>query len=75
MKSIYANNVIVGMGEIGRLVFQEITVQAGVEVSETVSQIAIPVEVLRNLYLVIGQTIKAFDENIAKQAETNKGMN
>ena len=75
MSHIYANSVGVGIAEIGRLTFQEVTIQAGIEVSEVVAQLAIPIEVLRNLHLVIGQTIKNFDDNMVKQAEVNKGMN
>lgn len=74
MGHIYANGVMVGMAEMGRFSFKEVTNDGNGERVVDVAQIAVPVEIFRNMYAIMGQTIQAYDDNMAKQAETNKKL-
>lgn len=74
--SLYVNNVNVGLSEMARLEFMETIPNENINLVETVHVVTLSmhVEFLRNLHLIIGQTLDRHDENIANLSK-NKDVN
>jgi hypothetical protein len=69
--TLYANKLMVGIGEIGRLNFFEET--NGVD--KLVVSLAIPIPFLSVIQQTIEQTLEKYQENMSRMEETKKGMN
>lgn len=69
--SEYVNGCGVGIAEMARIKFFDEFNEERIEIVELVMHI----EVLKNLAVVINQTVQQHEERMAKQIELNKGMN